>query len=928
MKQRLKKLGRAIRIGGEFRPYLQPHRARLLGAILLSVVYAGLRLLEPWPLQIAFDHAILGQPTQFLGVDVGALFGGDRELVLLASAGALLAIALLSGWVYYVQNVMLASIGQDVVRDLRTDLFHQMQRLSLPFHRRAGSADLLVRLTGDMVLLRDMILASLVTLTTQTLVLISVIVLMLAVSWKLTVVAVILAPALYALFAWFRGKMVEASRQQRRREGRLAASIEEVLLAIPMIQAYTAEEREDERFRQICKKSARAGFRAARLEAAMQRMVELFVAVGTCLVLWYGTREVMKGALTPGIYLVFLAYLRSVYKPIRGLSKVTERSARAAAAMERVLEVLRAPREIKDSKRANDAPPLQGAIRFEGVRFAYEDGTPALDDVSFEIAAGQRVALVGPSGAGKSTLISLILRFHRPTEGKVRIDGHSVKDWTLASLRAQIAYLPQEPFLLGVSVRENLLYGKPDATDEELWSALHAAELETLVRAMPEGLDTELAQRGQSLSGGERQRLAIARAMLKNAPIVLLDEPATALDARTEVAVLGALERLCRGRTTLIIAHKLSTIRTVDRVLVLEKGRLIEDGPPAELLTHASLFRAMADLQAQPAFVTSAEPVSSNPGAPTPGDSIWVGQLRPDDGVKGVSKLLAPGGPEKLARELGLEPPRRVVVIKQRLGQRAIVRFESERNLYVKLIRSSAGARRLADQQRIAEEAAACGVAVPRPIAWVDRFRALAFEEVAGAPLLGGGDVSPDTLRAVGAALGRLHQSLSSPETDSGRDVELTRLDRARDVLDSLRPELTPTFDRTRPNGAIPETVRVTIHGDFYPSQVLVRPDGTIAVLDWDECARGEAERDLANFTAHLELEVAGRRAESLVAERGIEAFLEGYRSVRGFDAECFAWYRRATLLRLAALYADPSFGPFPPNPRDLAERLLSRVES
>ncbi|MCC7142536.1 MAG: ATP-binding cassette domain-containing protein [Candidatus Eisenbacteria bacterium] len=926
MKQRIRKLGRAIRIGGEFRPYLQPHRARLLGAILLSVVYAGLRLLEPWPLQIAFDHAILGQPTQFLGVDVGTLFGGDREMVLLASAGALLAIALLSGWVYYVQNVMLASIGQDVVRDLRTDLFHQMQRLSLPFHRRAGSADLLVRLTGDMVLLRDMILASLVTLTTQTLVLISVIVLMLAVSWKLTLVAVVLAPLLYALFAWFRGRMVDASRQQRRREGRLAASIEEVLLAIPMIQAYTAEEREDERFRQICKKSARAGFRAARLEAAMQRMVELFVAVGTCLVLWYGTREVMKGALTPGIYLVFLAYLRSVYKPIRGLSKVTERSARAAAAMERVLEVLRAPREIKDSKRAQDAPPLQGAIRFEAVRFAYEDGTPALDGVSFDIPAGQRVALVGPSGAGKSTLVSLILRFHRPTEGKVRIDGHSVKDWTLASLRTQIAYLPQEPFLLGVSVRENLLYGKPEATDEELWAALRAAELEDLVRAMPEGLDTELAQRGQSLSGGERQRLAIARAMLKDAPIVLLDEPATALDARTEVAVLGALERLCRGRTTLIIAHKLSTIRTVDRVLVLEKGRLIEDGPPAELLTHASLFRAMADLQAQPAFAPSTERGPASGAAVVPAGTIWVGQLQPDEGVKGVPKLLAPGGPEKLARELGLDSLERVVVIKQRLGQRAIVRLEAERNLYAKLIRSSEGARRLAEQQRIAEEAASCAVIVPRPTAWVDRFRVLAFEEVAGAPLLEGNNASPANLRAVGAALARLHQGLSIPERVSRREAEMIRLDRARDTLETLRPELTSAFDRTRPNGAMPEAPLVTIHGDFYPAQVLVCLDGAIAVLDWDECARGEAERDLANFTAHLELEVAGRRAEDPVAEEGIAAFLDGYRSVRAFEEKSFAWYRRATLLRLTALYSDPAFGPFPPNPRDLAERLLARV--
>ncbi len=591
---RIATLRKVVRLEGHFRPYLRPHRHKLGGAIFLSLFYTGLRLLEPWPLQILFDQAVLGKKTNFLGVNPLELLGGDRQLLLAVSALSVLVLAALSGAVYYTQSILLAAVGQRIVQDLRKDVFHQMQRLSLPFHRKATSGDLLMRLTGDMVMLRDMILASLVTVMTQTLVLVSVIALMATVSLKLTLVAIVLAPLLYFLFYFFRSRMIDAARQQRRREGYLASSLEEVLLAIPMIQAYTAEAKEDERFRQLCKKSARAGLRGARLEAGMQRMVDITIAVGTCLVLWFGTREVLAGHLTPGHFLVFLAYLRSVYRPVRGISKVTERTARASAAAERVLEVLHAKREVKDARDAVLASPLHGEIAFDKVSFAYEDGTVALRDVSFHIRPGERVALVGPTGAGKSTLFALILRFYKPAEGEVRIDGRRTKAYTLESLRRQIALLPQDPFILGTTVRENLLYGDPDADDARLWHALEAASLEEFVRTLPNGLDTVIQARGQSLSGGQKQRFAIARAVLKNAPILLLDEPTTGLDARSEREVLESLERLRHGRTTLTIAHRFSTIRSADRVLVLEQGQLVEDGPPEKLLSQDSLFRLLS----------------------------------------------------------------------------------------------------------------------------------------------------------------------------------------------------------------------------------------------------------------------------------------------------------------------------------------------
>jgi ABC-type multidrug transport system fused ATPase/permease subunit len=614
--RRIQTLRRLLRIQSQFWPYVQVHRSKLALAVILSLLYAGLRLLEPWPLQILFDQALLDKDTSFLGFDPLASLGGDKMLLLACSAVTVLVLAALSGAVYYIQSLLLARVGQDIVQDLRKDVFHQLQRLALPFHRRAASGDLMMRLTGDMIFLREMILASLVTFTTQVILLLSVLVLMTTVSLRLTMIAVVLAPILYFLFRTFRERMVIAARKQRRREGRLASSIEEVLLSIPMIQSYTAEEREDERFRKICKRSARAGLRAARLEAGMQRMVELTIALGTALVLWFGVREVLAGELTPGVFLVFLAYLRAVYKPVRGISKVTERTARASAAAQRVLEVLHTKREIKDKKDAIPAPRFRGAIRFSRVTFAYEDGTVALRDINLQITPGERVALVGPTGAGKSTLFSLILRFHDPTEGSVRIDDTKVRAYTLESLRRQITLLPQEPFILGATIRENLLYGKPDATDEELIGALRAAALEDYVLSSPNGLDTNVQQRGQSLSGGQRQRLAIARAILKDAPVLLLDEPTTGLDARSEKEVLESLDGLRENRTTITIAHRFSTIRSAERILVLDQGRLIEDGPPAKLLAQDSLFRLLAEIQSAEKRSQGAEEI--HPEGPPP----------------------------------------------------------------------------------------------------------------------------------------------------------------------------------------------------------------------------------------------------------------------------------------------------------------------
>lgn len=579
------------------RHYLGKHRHKFAGAISLSVLYAGMRLLEPWPLQILLDNVVLKKHTKIFGVNPLKLLHGDQTMLVALASISILVIAGVSGLIYYVQSITIAGIGQKVVVDLRRDVFSKMQRLSLPFHQRSSTGDLLMRLTSDMIMLRDMILSSLITLMTQFLLLISVVALMMTVSMKLSLIAIALAPILAILFRTFRRKMVETARMQRRREGSLAASLEDVLVSVPMIQAYTAENREDERFRELSKRSAKAGLKAARLEAGMQRLVEVTVALGTCLVTWFGIVEVVKGRLTPGHLLVFLSYLRMVYRPVRGISKITERTARASAAAERVLEILSAKTEIHDEPGAIPAPPLRGEIAFEHVSFTYHDGTIALRDIDLRIRPGECVALVGPTGAGKSTLIALLLRFYDPSQGRVTIDGVDLRGYTLESLRKQTALLPQDPFVLAMSIRENLLYGKETASDQELWTALRAASLEEYVQGLPGGLDSPIMQRGASLSGGQRQRIAIARAMLKDAPILLFDEPTTGLDARSESDVLESFERLRSGRTTLMIAHRFATLRSADRVLVLNEGRLVEDGSPDRLMSQDTLFRFLAEIQ-------------------------------------------------------------------------------------------------------------------------------------------------------------------------------------------------------------------------------------------------------------------------------------------------------------------------------------------
>jgi len=526
-------------------------------------------LAQPWPLKVIFDYALLpavqGEAGGLAGLSVTELVG--------LSAAAVLIIALLRGMFSYGQAYLTASVGQRVVAAVRKRLFSHVQRLSMRFHDQRHSGDLLLRLTGDIQLLRDLLVNAVLLITERLLVMVAVAGLMLWMDWRLALVALTVLPALALVSFRISHQIRHATRKQRRRESRTADILAETLAAVPVIQAHAREAFEDRRFERQHKASLKAGLRATRLEANLNRLVEVILAAGTAGVLWFGVQRVLAGALTPGDLLVFTAYLTTLYKPIRKLATLTSRLAKSAVCGERLIAILETEPEIRDRPDARPAPPFEGEIRFEGVRFGYGDDRWVLDGADFHIPPGRTVALVGPSGAGKSTIAKLLLRFYDPQAGCIRIDGRDIRDYRLASLREQMSVVMQQPYLFAQSVRDNIAYGRLEASDAEIEAAARQAGAHDFIQRLPRGYDTPLAEGGASLSAGQRQRIAIARAILRDAPIVILDEPLTGLDPVSHAQVQRALDRLCAGRTCLLITHDMAAAARCDQVL-----RLTPDG--------------------------------------------------------------------------------------------------------------------------------------------------------------------------------------------------------------------------------------------------------------------------------------------------------------------------------------------------------------
>jgi subfamily B ATP-binding cassette protein MsbA len=576
---------------------LYPHWFILSLAFIAVVGESLTDLLEPWPLKIVFDY-VLGSkrmPAWLAGI-VGFI-GTDKFSILNFAVLAVLVIAVFGAISSYFEKYLTTSVGQWVMHDLRRVLYSHIQRLSLSFHDQKRTGDLISRVTSDIDAVQSLISTVLLGMLVNVLTLCGMILVMFYLNWTFTLIALGVAPALFLVVYHFTHRIKRASRAVRRKEGEVVNVLQEVLSSIRVVKAFAREDFEQKRFERQSLKSVEAALEARRYKAKLPPIVEIIVACGTCLVLWYGARLVLTGTLTPGELLVFLLYLGKMYKPMRELSKMTDTISKASVGWERIREVLENEQQIRDLPGAKRAPRFKGAIDFKNVEFSYDADQPVLKDISLKIAPGQLAALVGPTGAGKTTIVSLLPRFYDLTAGEIRIDGTDIRQFKSRSLRQQIAFVLQETLLFRTTVAQNIAYGKPEATRAEIIRAAKLANADEFIEKMPRGYDTMIGERGLTLSGGQRQRITIARAIIRDSPILILDEPSAGLDAESEQLVFDALANLMEGKTSIVIAHRLATVRRADVIFVVDGGRVVEQGTHEELLDNGGMYSRLYDLQ-------------------------------------------------------------------------------------------------------------------------------------------------------------------------------------------------------------------------------------------------------------------------------------------------------------------------------------------
>jgi ATP-binding cassette subfamily B protein len=556
--------------------------------LLLTLFRSGLEVLKPWPLKLLVDNVLYAKPMPAFMHHF--TLPADRHAMVWWCVGATVLLFLMSWTITATSAVANIGFGQRLSYDLAGDLFAHLQRLSLRYHSRKSVGDSLRRITSDSTCVSTIVKDALLPVLTSGATLVLMFGICWKLSWPLTLAALAVVPAMGLVMRRYARPMLETSYRQQEAEGQIYGVVEQTLAAMPVVQAFCREDEADARFRQSTAATLAAAIDSTAVQIKFKLLTGLCTATGTAFVIWLGAQQALSGHISVGTILVFLSYLASLYGPIESLAYTSSTIQSAMGSARRVREILDHTPEVRDREGAKSIGPVRGDVRVEAVSFGYESGNLVLHDVSLTASAGQTIALVGPTGAGKSTLMGLLPRFFDPWQGRILLDGQDLRDIKLANLRRNVSLVLQEPFLFPLSIAQNIAYGRPGASSAEIERAAIAANAAEFIEQLPDRYNTVIGERGATLSGGQRQRLAIARALLKDAPLLLMDEPTSSLDTVTEAQLLEALRRLRQGRTTFVIAHRLSTVREADQILVLESGRIVQRGTHAELMGMPGLY--------------------------------------------------------------------------------------------------------------------------------------------------------------------------------------------------------------------------------------------------------------------------------------------------------------------------------------------------
>lgn len=561
--------------------YIKPYMHRLIFAMFCTIMAAAGNLYIPWIIKDVIDEVLADKNGTMLNW----------------IAASIIAIFVVRGLFWYGQNYLMSYVGQSVIIDIRAAVFKKLQRLSVSFYDKNKTGTIMSYVTNDVNALQSAMVENTIEMITEGFILIGSVVAMIYLDWRLMLFTVCTFPVVLWFMEFFGKKIRKTGGRIQECTADITSVLQESVASARVIKSFVREDYEVDRFDVENRANFRANMKNAQLMATLTPVVELVAAIGVTMIIWYGGNNVINGTITAGSLVAFLTYAVNISNPIKRLTRVIGNIQKALAAAQRVFMIIDMPEEIAESRDAKQLPEVSGKVEFQNVSFAYDDKGNIITDLSFSVKPGEVIAIVGPSGAGKSTIANLLPRFYDVNKGDIKIDGHSVREVTLDSLREQVGIVPQETMLFNGSVYNNILYGRLDATKEEIEAAAKAANAHDFIMQLTDGYETKLGDRGVNLSGGQRQRIAIARAILKNPRILILDEATSALDTESERVVQEALDRLMVGRTSFVIAHRLSTVKNADKILVLEKGNLVESGTHDELLALDGLYAHLYKIQ-------------------------------------------------------------------------------------------------------------------------------------------------------------------------------------------------------------------------------------------------------------------------------------------------------------------------------------------